>query len=90
MGSDMSNNAPPGEIIFEKRARRNVIERLRNSPRAEDLARLIEALPIQPRRTIQLSDNLAVKVQGCLGEWGLRNGVLVRASYDPPWNASVG
>jgi len=48
----MSNIASPAEIIFEKRARSKVIERLRGSPRADvrDLARLIEALPAQPRR----------------------------------------
>jgi hypothetical protein len=87
----MSNIASPAEIIFEKRARSKVIERLRGSPRADvrELARLIEALPVQPRRTVQISDELAVKVQGCLGEWGLRNGVLVRASHDPPPGASL-
>ena len=68
----MSNIASPAEIIFEKRARRKVIERLRGSPRADvrDLARLIEALPAKPHRTVQISDELAVKVQGFFGEWG--------------------
>jgi hypothetical protein len=35
-----------------------------------DLARLIEALPAKPHRTVQISDELAVKVQGFFGEWG--------------------
>ncbi len=83
--------ASSAEIIFEKHARREVIERLRGSSRAElrDLAGLIDALPAQPRRTVQISHKLAVQLQGYFGEWGLRNGVLVRTSRDPAPGASI-